>query len=289
MHPKQRLHDRWLDVYGIRIYCRMSEGTGPPVVLLQGGMLDSSTLTWRRTLEGLPAHYRVFAPDFPGYGRSAKPPAPYTTDYFIGFVAGLLERLGLKRVYLGGSSMGGAVALGVALRAPERIAGLILSGAYGWQPRVPLHSLAYAGAQLPGLPQLVRGILRRGPFVMRQALRVAIADPARITDDLVEDACVGVAAEGQLEAFFAWLRSELGPRSVRTDYSEALHRLPMPVLILHGTRDWMMPVAYARRAHARLPRSELHVFPDGGHMIPREYPGAANALIHAFLAACEAE
>lgn len=291
MSSRQQKHDleeRWLDVEGVRIFYRLSEGSGPAVVLLQGGMLDSSTLTWRRVIEGLPPHYRLFAPDFPGYGRSDKQPAPYTTGYLIDFLAGFLEALGLERVYLGGSSMSGAVALGYALRAPERVAGLVLSGAYGWQPRVPLHRLAYLAAHVPGLPALVRAVLQRGPAVMRLALRVAIADPRAITDELVRDACAGVAADGQLDAFTTWLRSELGPRTVRSNFAGELHRLAMPVLILHGERDWMMPPAYARRAHERLPHSTLHLFPTAGHMVPREHPAEVTALIDAFLTASEA-
>jgi len=278
------IQSRWVAVDGLRIYCRYSEGDGLPVILLQGGMLDSSTLTWRRTLESLPPRYRVFAPDLPGYGKSEKPSdAPYTTAYFIDFIARFMDAMDLPRAVLFGSSMSGAAAIGLALQHPERIIGLGLAGVYGWQPRVPLHPLAYAAAHLPGLPTLVQTVLRKGPGVMRLALHVAIAHPDAITEDLVEDAQTGIMADGQIRTFVTWLRSELGPKTVHTNYADRLHEITAPVLILHGAHDWLMPLAYAYRAHERFPHAVLHVFEQGGHMVPREYPRRANRLITDFL------
>lgn len=272
-----------LDVGGVRVFCRYDEGDGPAVVLLQGGMLDSSTLTWRHTLEALPPRFRVFAPDLPGYGRSEKPAAPYSTAYYVEFLERLLDVLGLPQAHVFGSSMSGAVALGLALRAPARVASLVLSGAYGWQPRLPLHEIAYVLARVPGLAVLVRRVLRQGPGVMRLALRTAVADPARITTDLVDDAAEGIARAGQLRAFFVWLRSEVRPHDLRTNFADDLYRLTQPVLILHGGHDWLMPPRYARRAAGRLPNARLHLFPDAGHLVPRECPAAVNRLVIDFL------
>ncbi|MDX1548334.1 MAG: alpha/beta fold hydrolase, partial [Rhodothermales bacterium] len=191
------IRTRYLDVGGVRVYCRYSDGDGPAVVLLPGGMLDTSTLTWRYTLDALPPRWRVFAPDLPGYGRSAKPDVSYSTAYYVDFLAAFLDALGLRRAHLCGSSMTGAVVLGLALRAPERAASVVLSGAYGMQPRVPLHPLVYLLAHVPGLPVLTRAVLRGGPRVMRLALRFAVPDPRAIGSDLVRDACEGVAHDGQ--------------------------------------------------------------------------------------------
>ncbi len=90
-------------------------------------------------------------------------------------------------------------------------------------------------------------------------------------------------ADGQIRTFVTWLRSELGPTTVRTNYADRLHEITAPVLILHGAHDWMMPLAYAYRAHKRFPNAVLHVFEQGGHMVPREYPHRANRLIIDFL------
>lgn len=285
MYDSPHIRSRFVEVGGRRTFLRYSEGDGPAVVLLQGGMLDSSTLTWRPTLEALPPRYRVFAPDLPGYGRSEMPgDASFTTEYFIDFLAHLLDELALGRVHLFGSSMSAAVAMGYALRHPARVASLGLAGAYGWQPRVPLHEAAYLGLHVPGLPALARRVLRAGRGVMSLALRVAVRRPGAVTPQLVDDARAGIRAAQALDAFFVWLRTEVEPHRVRTNYADRLAELTMPALLLHGAHDWIMPAAYVRRAHARLPRSRLHLFAEGGHMVPREYPAEVARLVTDFLA-----
>ena len=273
---------RLLDVDGLSIHVRVRAGEGPSVVLLPGGILDSTALTWRYVLEALPEHYHVVVPDLPGYGRSAKPDVGYTTDFFIDVVGQLLDALGRDRVHLFGSSMSGATVLGFGLRHPERVASLGVSGAYGWQPRLPFHEAAYALARMPGLGHVLRRFLHVHPLVVRAALPVSIHRSERITHALVSDAYEGTRHPGALTAFLRWLRSELLPRRVRTDFTPELHRLEMPVLILHGEYDWTMPVRYARRAAALIPQADLHVF-DTGHLVPRERPEAVTRTVLAFL------
>lgn len=288
MYDSPHITNRIIEVGGLPVFLRYSDGDGPAVVLLQGGMLDSSTLTWRPVLEALPPRYRVFAPDLPGYGRSAAPAdARYTTEYYIDFLADFLDVLGLARVHLFGSSMSAAVAMGYALRHPAGVASLGLAGAYGWQPRVPLHEAAYLALKLPGLAALGRRVLRAGRGVMTLALRVAVGRAEAITPQFVEDARAGLRAEHALDAFLAWLRTEIGRHRVRTNYADRLPELGMPAILLHGARDWILPAVYARRAHAQMPHAHLHLFAEGGHMIPREYPDEVNRLITEFLAEVE--
>ena len=284
MTTGEGIESRWADVRGMRLHYRFSPGSGPAIVLLQGGMLDSSVLTWKKTLEFLPRHYRVYAPDLPGYGRSAKPEAaPYTTAFFLDVLEGFLDAVGVGRATVCGSSMSGAVVLGLALRAPERVERLVLSGAYGFQPRVPFHEAAYVACRLPGLAQMTRALLRLHPLVIRGVLPVSVHQWRRIDRELVEDAYAGIQEPKALEAFLKWMRHDLLPHRVRSDFTPHLHRLRMPVLIVHGAYDWAMPVRYARRAHALLPDSRLHVYPNCAHLVPREAPAQVSRDVLAFL------
>ena len=287
MATGEGIESRWADVRGCRIHYRFSPGTGPAIVLLQGGMLDSSVLTWKKVLERLPKHYRVYAPDLPGYGRSAKPEAPYTTEYFVDFLEGFMDAVGAGRATVCGSSMSGAVVLGFALRSPGRVERLVLSGAYGFQPRVPLHEMAYAACRLPGLAQMTRALLRLHPLMIRLVLPVSVHQWSRIDDELVQDAYTGIQQPEALEAFVQWMRHDLLPHRVRSDFTPELHRLRMPVLIIHGAYDWTMPVRYARRAHALIPDSRFRVYPHCAHLIPREAPEAVNQDLLAFLTETE--
>ena len=276
------IEHRWTEVDGVRIHYRYSPGSGPNLLLLPGGMLDSSALTWKRVLEALPPRYRVFAPDIPGYGRSDAPDASYTTEYFIGFVEAFLERVGVRQVSVFGSSMSGAVAIGYALRRPERVGVLVLSGAYGLQDRMPLHEGAYLLSRIPRIDAAVRALLRLSPAVVRAALPVAVHHLSHIDDELVADTYAGVQGEQALKAFLRWMQSETEPHHVRTDFTPRLQQLSMPVLLLHGEHDWMAPIRYARAAAQRIPHAELHAF-DSGHLVPREWPEQASGLIVDFL------
>lgn len=270
-------------VRGVRVHYRHAPGPGPVLLLLPGGMLDSSALAWKKTLEALPAAYRVLVPDLPGYGRSDTPlDAAYTTDYYVRFVADFLDAVGVERAGVFGSSMAGAVALGFALARPERVRVLVLMGAYGLQPRVRLHGVARRLAAMPGVDAAVRALLQSGPAVVRAALPVAVHDPAAIDDELVADTRAGLDGSHALTAFVRWLRSELRPGCVRTDFTPRLAELDLPVLVLHGTHDLMIPVDAARRAAARLPCATLHTF-DAGHLVARERPEAVNAVLLAWL------
>ncbi len=272
-----------LEVAGVETFVRYSPGVGPTLVLLPGGMLDSSLLTWKKALEALPAPFRVFVPDLPGYGQSALPDgAPCTTEWYADWLDALVAALDLGPFALGGSSMSGAVALVYALRYPERINKLLLSGAFGVQPRVPFHEAACLAARVPGLAAFFRRALDT-PATMRLALLTALGHRHALTDELVRDARAGLERPDALDAFAIWLRTELLPHRVRTHVTSSLDHLTMPVLWLHGARDWMLPVRHARRAAALCPRGELHVFANAGHLVPREFPAAVNARIVAFL------
>lgn len=280
------IEETYVDVAGVRTFVRYSPGSGPTLVLLPGGMLDSSLLTWRHALEALPARFRVFVPDLPGYGRSSFPEgAPFTTEWFADWLVAFAAQMHLDRFALGGSSMSGAVALTYALRHPERVEKLVLNGAYGFQDRVLLHEAAASLVRMPGLAALFRGLLTLHPAVMKAALHTAVWNRAAITDQLAADSLAGLDASHALEAFARWLRSELLPHRTRTDLTPRLPDLDVPVLLLHGAHDFIAPVHYARRAAQHLPRAELHVFSGAGHLVPREFPAQVNARLVGFLSA----
>lgn len=277
------IEETFVEAAGARTFVRYSPGSGLALVLLPGGMLDSSLLTWKKTLEALPARFRVFVPDLPGYGRSDYPAdAPFTTEWYADWLAAFVNGLGLGRFALGGSSMSGAVALLYTLRHPERVEKLVLNGAYGFQDRVLLHEMAAVLARVPGLPAFVRRLLRH-PALMKLALHAAVWQRKAITDELAADSLAGLAEPHALDAFARWLRTELLPHRTRTHLAPELDALDVPTLLIHGAHDFIVPVGYARRAAAHLPRAELHVFPGAGHLVPREFPAEVNAGIVSFL------
>lgn len=265
-------------------------GAAPPLVFVAGGALDSVMLTWKKVLQSVPAGHTVYALDLPGYGESGEAPEHVSTRYYSGIVKGFLLAHRISGAVLFGTSMSGAIALDLAPLSgrdpygstrPPLLRALVLSGAYGFQPNVPLHPATYLLSRRPGIGRMVRAPVRTRAG-MRAGLKFVIADPTSITDELVDDAVREARRPRALEAFTRWLRHELTPTHVQSNFRPDLPRIDLPVLLLHGEHDWLMPIRYARDAAQLLPNAELHVF-DTGHMIPREHPDEVNEVVHAFL------
>jgi pimeloyl-ACP methyl ester carboxylesterase len=110
-----------IDIDGLSIRY-MVAGEGPPLVLLHA--LGESAQDWRWVLPGLARTHRVYAPDLPGFGESNKPVADYSSSFFARFVAAFLDALKVERAVVAGSSLGGLVALHLALSEPSRVEAL---------------------------------------------------------------------------------------------------------------------------------------------------------------------
>src|SRR5215213_7336405 len=107
----------------------LNVGAGQPLVLLHGA--GDNALDWQWVMPALAATYRVYAPDLPGSPDSARPAADYSPAFFERFVAGFLDASGIERVAVAGNSLGGLIALRLALSEPERAGALVLVDSAG--------------------------------------------------------------------------------------------------------------------------------------------------------------
>src|SRR5215216_4493606 len=122
------VQEREIEVEGLPIHY-LTAGTGPPLVLLHGA--GDNALDWRWVMPALAANHRVYAPDLPGSPDSARPAADYSPAFFERFVAGFLDASGIERVAVAGNSLGGLIALRLALSEPARVTALILIDSAG--------------------------------------------------------------------------------------------------------------------------------------------------------------
>jgi len=267
----------------MRIRCLIA-GAGPdPVVLLHGGGIDSATLTYRHALLALAPRHRVYAPDWPGYGRSGAPDGTPDLAFHVDLLESLLDTLGLAQASLVGISLGGGAALGLALRRPQRVRRLVLVASYGLGRAVPWGALGTLLVRLPGLAGLSWAVLRRNRALLRRALVGVVADPAVLTDELVDDAWAALRRPDVGRAFGGFQRAEVGWRGLRSDFSARLGELAMPVLLVHGAHDRSVPAAWAQRAAHAIPNAQLHLFEQSGHWPPREEPERFAQILTAFL------
>jgi pimeloyl-ACP methyl ester carboxylesterase len=271
-------------VNGLRVHCLVAGGGGSPVLLLHGGGIDSADFTYRYAIGPLAEERRVFAPDWPGYGRSDKPDIDYTMQFYIGCLEQLMDALGFERASIVGISMGGGVALGFALCWPQRVERLVLVDSYGLGSGVPWGRLGYLMVRTPLLNYLTYALLRRSRTMLRWNLYGLVHNRQAVTEGMVEETR---RLLDDPEAGLAWSsfqRSEVGWDGLRTDFSGRLSELSMPTLLIHGAHDRAVPVAWAHRAQERVANCELKVFGDCGHVPPREHPEEFTQVVAEFLA-----
>lgn len=259
-------------------YLTAGNSSGPPVVLLHGIGLDAASVSWRYALPHLAHHHRVIAPNFPGHGESDESESN-TTDFYIEVLDELLAALRVETVNLVGISMGGAVALGHALDAPEQVERLVLVDSYGLGRDAPWRPGGYALLRVPGFDELLGAGLALNPMVVAASLGgLVVNTPAEFLADVQQ--VVGPAAARTLGS---WQRDEFRTCGLRTCYLDRLDELEMSTLLVHGREDPLFPLAWSKQAHKRIPNSRLEIFETCGHWPPREYPEKFNRIVGAFL------
>jgi pimeloyl-ACP methyl ester carboxylesterase len=271
----------WLEMDGLRVRCLTAGAGGPPTLLLHGGGFDAADFSYGCVVGSLSC--KVFAPDWPGYGGSDKPDLDYDLAYYVGFLGRLMDALGLTRAALVGISMGGGAALGFALRFPDRVERLVLVDSYGLGSEIPRGRLGYFLARVPLAADLIYAVMRRSRRMLRWGLLSLVHDGRVVTEDLTEQARRLLSEPDSGRAFRSFRENEVRWDGLRSDFSDRLGELTTPTLIVHGAHDPAVPVAWARRAHQRLPNSELRVFDGCGHWPPRECPGEFNRVVEDFL------
>jgi pimeloyl-ACP methyl ester carboxylesterase len=262
-----------------------ADSGGPVVVLLHG--LASSSATWADAMPLLGRRAHVIAPDLLGHGRSAK---PRSGDYSLGaYAAGLrdlLVALGLDRATIVGHSFGGGVAMQFAYQFPEhteRMA-LVASGGLGQQVTPLLRA-----ATLPGATTALRVLTALTPgWLARFTHRAARTFPSLAGPDLdgLLSAFTSFADGGARGAFLKTTRGALDLSGQRIAGAERLYLLAdLPVLLVGGRRDPVIPVAHTIDAHALLPASRLEVFDGAGHFPHVDEPARFARALGDFVAA----
>jgi pimeloyl-ACP methyl ester carboxylesterase len=250
-------------------------GRGSPTVLFVHGLGSAGFLGWRYTLPTVAAHRRVVAPDLPGFGLSDKPDLRYGVPLFARTLARYIERGRLGRPVVVGASMGGRVALELALRHPGKVSRVVLVNSLGLGfPRTWAHGFLLLPGVGETLFQLTGAALHRMPpdSVRRLAVRLRLAtNPERTLDDLQLEALREIHADaGTAPAFLTTVRS-LALRSA-DDVLSDLPRLGVPLRLIWGVDDPLFPVGQAERAHRLVPGSRLTVIENAGHTPEIEQP-----------------
>ncbi len=248
-------------------------GDGPPVLLVHGsGPGVSAWANWRTVLPALSRRCRVVAPDVLGFGYTQRPPhTTYGPDLWLDHLLGFLDALDLPKVSVVGNSFGGALALRLAAKAPERVDRLVLMGSVG----VPFDITPGLDAVWGFEPSLQ---------AMRDLIRVFTYDESGVSDDLARLRLDAATRPGVHEAYASMFPA---PRQDGVNAMAladgVIAGLPHETLIVHGRDDRVIPLATSLRLLDLIDHSRLHVFARCGHWVQIEHGARFAALVEAFL------
>jgi pimeloyl-ACP methyl ester carboxylesterase len=251
---------RFLNVDGVRIHYR-DEGSGPPLVLIHANF--GNLLSWDGWVESLKDEHRILRFDMTGHGLTGPDP---TGDYSLERTVRLTERfvdaLGLTRFSIGGTSLGGTVAMHYTAAHPERVERLILLSPGALEGR----KVQRAGGSLPRIANILEYITPRA--LATYMLKSRFGDPDRVDDRLIDQWYEMWLREGQRAAILARLRTYSS-----ADLARVTAGVRVPTLILWGEKNPQAPVAQAeelRKMLSSAPEVQVITYPGVGHMAADE-------------------
>jgi pyruvate dehydrogenase E2 component (dihydrolipoamide acetyltransferase) len=246
-------------------FMRQGEG-GEPLLLLHGFGGDLNN--WLFTAPALAGEHVVYALDLPGHGGSSKDVGAGDLDFLARAVGQFMDSQELERAHLAGHSLGGLVAGSLALSAPERVGSLALVASAGLGDEINREYIeGFIAAE------------RRRE--LKPVLELLFADPGLVTRQLVDDVLKYKRIDGVDEALRAIASGAFGEGGQRVVIADHLAELDVPVLVVWGREDRIIPAAYAERAPEG---AQVHVLDGQGHSPHMEAAGDFNRIMERFLA-----
>ena len=257
-------------------------GSAPVLLLLHGLACDHTT--WAPVIEKLARDYTVIAPDLLGHGLSDKPRGDYSVGGYANGMRDLLTVLGIDKVTVAGHSLGGGIAMQFAYQFPERTERMILVAPGGLGPEVtpiiravtlPGYHQAMSALTLPG----VRHVGMAGLRALHKVDHAATRDLAEIADiyDSFRDPRTRSAIRQVVRAVVD-LRGQMVTMTDRAYLTQA-----MPIMVVWGTEDKVIPSAHAENVAAIAPGAVVEIFGDSGHFPHKDHPERFVKVVREFV------
>lgn len=261
--PSPSIEEREIELHGHRVSYKIA-GDGPLVGLIHG--ITESAEVWREVMPRLARHYTVIAGDLMGHGRSAKPRGDYSLGAYASGMRDLMGALGYESGTVVGRSLGGGIAMQFAYQYPEYTERMVLvsSGGLGREVHPVLRAAALPGAELV-MPLIAPGFaIRAGETLGRALGRIGL----HVRSDTAEMArgYASLNDSEAREAFRHTLRAVIDPGGQRISALDRLYLAEdMPVLLLWGENDSIIPAEHGRQANKLIPHSRYVEFAGSGH------------------------
>jgi pimeloyl-ACP methyl ester carboxylesterase len=272
----------FIEIEDLQVHYKISGEGGPAIVLLHG--FASSTFAWREIMEPLSSYGTVVAFDRTGFGLTERPlgddwegESPYSADAHASLTIELIEALGFDQAVLIGNSAGGSIAIDVARSHPDLISALVLvDAAVYYEPGPP--SWAAWLLRTPQFnrlaPLFVRSLAKHGEVL----LNFAWHDPSLVTPEIWEGYIKPTRVHDWDTAFWQLMLTSNPPH-----LEDVVSELTMPVLVVTGDDDRVVPTEHSIRLASEIPGAELAIIEDCGHLPQEECPEAFLLAVTAFL------
>ncbi len=250
-------------------------GTGEPLICLHGaGPGASSWSNFRTNLDPFSAQYRTLLWDMPQYGKSDKIviPGPRLT-YVSGILRQFMDQLGIEKARFVGNSMGGQVAIKLAIDSPERVEKLVVIGS------TPVGQSLFCPMPLEGIKMIANYYKGEGPSLekMRTLIQTLLYDSSFMTEEVLQE-----RYEASLDPDVIRIMRDSAPG--REDLSDQLHKVACPALIVWGMDDRFGALDIGLLMQRKFQDARMHIFAKCGHWAQVEHADEFNRLVLGFFA-----
>ncbi len=262
-------------------------GRGSDVILfLNGSGVLGSLSSFGEVMNRLSKKTCVYAIDLPGYGASeaADDLEEGIYPYFHRCLEAIVEQLKLERFVLVGLSMGGAVAIRYALEHPEQVCGLVPVSSWGLSEKSPSH---YYNSWIIQKSGWVRKFFRKigtSPSMAKWYCQsILFGRKSSVTSEIVDEVMAQFQKDAVLDGEERFLRNSVTSKGIIPAFGEELSRLKMPVLLIHGKRDPLIPRSQVEKASRIMGNSRLHIMLSCRHWCCKEQPELFYQALWAFV------
>ena len=280
--PAEQLADpdsHFVEINGLNVHYKMM-GSGQPVFILLHGF-GASLFSWHAVMEPLSAHGMVIAYDRPAFGLTERPlqwtgQNPYGPDGNIALLLGLMDHFGVRKAFLVGNSAGGTLSMQFALQYPQRVEALILVDPAVYENGGPawVRILGKTPEMQHLGPLFVRSIRKSGLDLIRTAWH----DPSRITQATWDGYTRPLKVDNWDRALWDFTLA-----SHDTGLLQHLQDFKLPILVITGDDDRIVPTADSIKLAGVLPGAELVIIPQAGHVPHEEQPAAFMQTLDSFV------
>jgi len=255
---------KWSSQHGLMNVHFIEHGSGDKHILLLHGF-RAHTYTWQSLIKPLnEAGYHVWALDLVGFGLSDKPNyVLYNQPFFVDQIKDFMEAHSIPSAHLIGNSMGGALALELALNKPESVDSITLINALGYSLNMPFYIYIFRNMDFIWGPFL-------NPAIIRECLKGVIFDQKCVTEEQVEAYCLPYRFPGGTESSLLTMRHFDAKKlnEMHLNFS----KIKLPILILWGEADTLIPLSHYRHFLEDFPTANTRLIPECGHMPQEEKP-----------------